>query len=170
MKVNFIELEEIVEKRMKNITHDAFGEATFTYDWVPEKTTKFSWVTDIEIKEGNVFTIMEGGRKYWRIENETFNTLKNMGYNWEHNYGHGEDNLATNFALLMMLAFMIDQIQEFCCPLFRKALESLNNCKKRLWEKIRSSVDITEWVGNVFNSWEGFFNLIVHGRKALDTG
>ena len=93
-----------------------------------------------------------------------------MGYNWEHNYGHGEDNLATNFALLMMLAFMIDQIQEFCCPLFRKALESLNNCKKRLWEKIRSSVDITEWVGNVFNSWEGFFNLKVHGRKALDTG
>jgi hypothetical protein len=26
---------------------------------------------------------MKGGRARWRIENETFNTLKNQGYNFE---------------------------------------------------------------------------------------
>ena len=83
---------------------------------------------------------MEGGRKRWSIENETFNTLKNMGYNWEHNYGHGEDNLATNFALLMMLAFMIDQIQELCCPIFRKVLEKFKNCKKWIWDRMRRNL------------------------------
>ena len=31
-----------------------------------------------------------GGRARWKIENETFNTLKNQGYNFEHNYGHGD--------------------------------------------------------------------------------
>ena len=170
LKVNFLELEEILERRIENREHDAQGMPIFTYNWKQEKTTKFNWVTDIEIKESNAFTIMQGGRKYWSIENETFNTLKNMGYNWEHNYGHGEDNLATNFALLMMLTFMIDQIQELCCPLFRKVLESLNNRRKRLWDEIRSTLILDRWLDNIFNSWENFFNLILYGRKALDTG
>ena len=170
LKVNFLELEEIVEKRVEKIEHDSQGIANITYVWEKEKTTKFSWVTDINIKDSNVFTIMEGGRKRWSIENETFNTLKNMGYNWEHNYGHGEDNLATNFALLMMLAFMIDQIQELCCPLFRKVLEKLNNTKKRLWEKIRTTLELGEFLEGIFTSWERFFGIILYGRKALDTG
>jgi hypothetical protein len=34
------------------------------------------------------------------VENETFNTLKNPGYELEHNYGHGSQHLATVFALL----------------------------------------------------------------------
>ena len=37
---------------------------------------------------------MKAGRSRWKIENETFNTLKNLGYHFEHNYGHGEDHLA----------------------------------------------------------------------------
>ena len=53
---------------------------------------------------------MRAGRARWRIENETFNSLKNQGYEFEHNFGHGEKNLATVFAALMMLAFAIDQI------------------------------------------------------------
>src|SRR5262249_28730526 len=54
----------------------------------------------------------------WKIENETFNTLKNQGYHFEHNYGHGAQNLATVLALLMLLAFTIDQIQQRCYQLF----------------------------------------------------
>lgn len=170
LKVNFLELEEIVEKKVEKIGHDNRGMATITYDWEKEKSTKFTWVTDITIKDSNAFTIMEGGRKRWSIENETFNTLKNMGYNWEHNYGHGEDNLATNFALLMMLAFMIDQIQELCCPIFRKVLEKLKNCKKWVWDKMRRKLDLYEWFKQEFNSWESFFSLIIYGPKELDTG
>ena len=60
---------------------------------------------------------MRGGRARWKIENETFNTLKNLGYNFEHNYGHGKKYLSTVFGLLMMLAFLLDQIQELCCTL-----------------------------------------------------
>jgi hypothetical protein len=30
---------------------------------------------------------MSGGRARWKIENETFNTLKNQGYQFEHNFG-----------------------------------------------------------------------------------
>ena len=55
---------------------------------------------------------MRGGRARWKVENETFNTLKNQGYQFEHNFGHGKKNLHTVFAYLMMLAFLVDQIQE----------------------------------------------------------
>ena len=53
---------------------------------------KFSWVTDRIITRENVFSIMQAGRARWKIENETFNTLKNRGYQFEHNFGHGKKN------------------------------------------------------------------------------
>ena len=47
---------------------------------------------------------MWGGRSRWKIENETFNTLKNQGYQFEHNYGHGHQNVAVNFQLLFRIS------------------------------------------------------------------
>ena len=57
----------------------------------------FAWLTDIDVNKETVKTIVQGGRSRWKIENETFNTLKNQGYNLEHNYGHGKNNLSVNF-------------------------------------------------------------------------
>ena len=45
---------------------------------------------------------MRGGRAGWKIENKTFNTLRNQGYNFEHNYGHGKKNFGSVFAYLML--------------------------------------------------------------------
>jgi hypothetical protein len=42
------------------------------------KTTTFSWVTDIHLTKDNVFTVMQGGRARWKIENETFNTVRRV--------------------------------------------------------------------------------------------
>lgn len=80
---------------------------------------------------------MRAGRARWKIENETFNTLKNQGYNFEHNYGHGEQYLATVLAMLMMLAFLVDQIQERCCELFKQLRANLRT-RAKLWETMRS--------------------------------
>ena len=85
------------------------------------KKQRFSWVTDLPIDDANVMALMRGARARWRIENETFNTLKNQGYCFEHNFGHGERHLSTVFAYLMMLAFLIDQCQQRCCALFQAA-------------------------------------------------
>jgi hypothetical protein len=65
----------------------------------------FSWVTDLHVNKGTVSQSMRGGRARWRIENETFKTLKNQGYHFEHHYGHGYQHLSVVFAVLMMLAF-----------------------------------------------------------------
>jgi hypothetical protein len=58
----------------------------------------FSWITDLALNADTVWDIMRGGRARWKIENETFNTLKNQGYHLEHNYGHGEQNLSVVLA------------------------------------------------------------------------
>jgi Transposase DDE domain len=100
------------------------------------KVQHFSWITDFLLTPENVWDIMRGGRARWKIENETFNTLKNQGYHLEHNYGHGEQNLSVVLALLMMLAFLVDQVQQLCCPLFQAAWQKMRT-KCHLWEEIR---------------------------------
>jgi hypothetical protein len=101
------------------------------------KIQHFSWVTDLRVSTRNVFHLMRGGRARWKIENETFNTLKNQGYNFEHNYGHGQQNLSVVFAMLMMLAFLVDQTQQRCCALFQAVWAKLGS-KRLLWERMRA--------------------------------
>lgn len=110
-----------------------------------EKT--FTWVTSHKITEKNIYLLMQGGRARWKIENETFNTLKNQGYQFEHNFGHGKKNLHTVFSFLMMLAFLVDQIQEAACGLFQSAVKHMKT-RKRFWDRVRSVFDIC-----YVNSW-----------------
>jgi hypothetical protein len=102
-----------------------------------DKVQHFSWVTDLRVSTRNVYHLMRGGRARWKIENETFNTLKNQGYNFEHNYGHGTQNLSVVFAILMMLAFLVDQVQQLCCALFQAVWAQLGS-KRMLWERMRA--------------------------------
>ena len=102
-----------------------------------DKVQHFSWVTDLRVSTRNVLRLMRGGRARWKIENETFNTLKNQGYNFEHNYGHGTQNLAVVFATVMMLAFLVDQTQQLCCALFQAVWAKLGS-KRLLWERMRA--------------------------------
>jgi DDE family transposase len=102
-----------------------------------DKVQHFSWVTDLRVSKRNVYRLMRGGRARWKIENETFNTLKNQGYNFEHNYGHGEQHLSVVFAMLMMLAFLVDQTQQLCCALFQAVWTKLGS-KRMLWERMRA--------------------------------
>jgi hypothetical protein len=122
------------------------------------KVQYFSWITDFVPTPDNVYAIMRGGRARWKIENETFNTLKNQGYNLEHNYGHGEQNLSVVLMLLMMLAFLVDQTQQRCCPLFQAAWEKRGHNKRSLWEKLRTLFD-----SFVFASMQELYEAIVNG-------
>lgn len=102
-----------------------------------EQKKCFSWVTDLHITRKNARELMRGGRARWKIENETFNTLKNQGYHFEHNYGHGQQHLSVVLAQLMMLAFLVNQVEQLCCPLFRQALKKFRT-KRLLWDNVRS--------------------------------
>ena len=124
------------------------------------RTRHFSWVTDLRIDRWNAMDLMRAGRARWRIENETFNTLKNQGYEFEHNFGHGEQHLATVFACLMMLAFGIDQLQKACCPLFRAA-QARKGRAKYFWEDFRSMFTTFR-----LPDWDTFYRALAFGHEA----
>jgi hypothetical protein len=99
-------------------------------------SSQWTWVTDLEVTKQNVREVVRAGRARWKIENETFNTLKNQGYHFEHNYGHGEKQLSVVLATLMMLAFLIDQVQQKCNSVFQDAMKK-KGTKRALWEAMR---------------------------------
>jgi len=137
VRVNFIEYWEIGDNKVQH----------------------FSWVTDLRVSTRNVYRLMRGGRARWKIENETFNTLKNQGYNFEHNYGHGEQNLSVVFAILMMLAFLVDQAQQLCCALFQAVWAKLGS-KRMLWERMRAL-----FYDYAFASMRQLFEALLYGFK-----
>lgn len=91
------------------------------------------WITDLEITSDNAKTIIDGARAHWKIENECFNSLKNHGYNIEHNYGHGSENLCYNFYNFTLLAFTIHQIHQLVDKLFQEMREQFGRLGS-LWE------------------------------------
>ena len=105
------------------------------YEWTDKKGVKttFTWATDLLLSQNNVQTIAQIGRSRWKIENETFNTLKNQGYNFEHNYGHGYRHLVAVLALLMFLAFLFDQMVQHCSHAF-KSIWEVAKTKIKIWE------------------------------------
>jgi len=115
---------------------------------------KNSWVTDLPIDKSNVTELVRGGRCRWKIENECFNTLKNQGYEIEHNYGYGSKNLCHNFYLLTLLAFTFHQILELTDKLFQ-ACRTKWGSKRALWEKLRGAIGFF-----VFETWEILLELI----------
>lgn len=114
----------------------------------------FSWVTKLPLTPNNVYEVMRTGRARWKVENETFNTLKNQGYNFQHNYGHGYKNLCSVMTMLMMLSFLIDQVQQLCCKVYQKARKHAGRLTT-LFERVRVLTGMV-----VFNSWHHLYTFI----------
>lgn len=124
--------------------------------------TKWMWITDIEVTKENVKALARAGRSRWKIENETFNTLKNQGYEFEHNFGHGNKNLSTVFAFLMMLSFFIDQCLQGVNKLFQQAYEKCR-AKYALWEEMRATISRF-----ILPSFEKLYEVIIHPPPPID--
>jgi hypothetical protein len=120
----------------------------------------WSWVSNIPLTQENVEAVMRAGRARWKVENETFNTLKNQGYYLEHNYGHGRQHLSTIFATLMMLAFLVDQAQELSCRLFQAARARFRS-RTSLWERLRAL--FTDFY---IPDWQTLWEVIATGHAA----
>jgi hypothetical protein len=85
---------------------------------------KTAFVTSLPVNKSNVAEIVACGRARWKIENESFNVLKNHGYELEHNFGHGKNQLAMTLAALNMLAFAWHTLFDLLEPPWRRAREA----------------------------------------------
>lgn len=98
------------------------------YEEVDTRTAKTiyfnKWITSFTLSDFILKEVVKIARARWKIESETFNTLKNHGYHLEHNYGHGKQFLCSVFAILMFLAFLVDQLAQVLDPFLQKAIKA----------------------------------------------
>ena len=120
---------------------------------------KNAFITDHKIIAGNVTSIVRSGRARWKIENENNNTLKTKGYNLEHNYGHGKDNLSTLLLTLNILAFLIHTLMEFTDEKYRLLRATLPT-RKTFFDDVRA---LTRYI--CFGSWDNVMDFMLKGLE-----
>ena len=79
---------------------------------VGDKTSRFVFVTDLDVGYHNVVELQASGRLRFKIENEGFNTLKNHGYGLEHKFSRTSYTASKNYLSLMHIAHMFNQLYE----------------------------------------------------------
>jgi Transposase DDE domain len=122
-----------------------------------------AFATSLEITRDNVEQIAACGRARWKIENESFNVLKNNGYNLAHNFGHGKKYLAQTFAVMNLLAFAFHTVCECREPLWKNARE--RSAKRTdFFRRLHYS---TEFL--LFQNWQDLFQNLLTRRKAPPT-
>jgi hypothetical protein len=118
-----------------------------------------AFVTSIEVTADNVTELAQAGRARWKIENETFNTLKNNGYHLEHNLGHGRKNLCNLFATLNLLAFNCHTLCNLLDQQYQTIQQKLSR-RETFFEELRT---LTKYV--LFSSWTSLFDTMLDSLK-----
>jgi hypothetical protein len=117
-----------------------------------------AFVTSLPITADNVVEIASCARARWKIENESFNVLKNNGYNLAHNFGHGKKYLARTFAAMNLLAFAFHTVCDCLETLWQQAREAVG-ARARFFQDLHT---ITAYV--LFPSWHTFILTVVTGK------
>lgn len=110
-------------------------------------TYRNSFITNLPITKQNVEELAECGRARWKIENETFNVVKTKGYNLEHNFGHGKENLSLILVALNLLAFAIHTACDLRDELWQRVRTKLAT-RRRFFSDLAA---ITSYL--IFSSW-----------------
>ena len=117
-------------------------------------TYRNSFITDLPVDADNVEELAAAGRARWKIENETFNTLKTKGYNLEHNFGHGKNNLSAVLATLNLIAFAIHLAAELADKTWKAAIEVAGS-RVRFFNNLRA---LTAYL--LFPSWDSLLKTL----------
>jgi len=134
-------------------------ELVITKEGTGEILYQNSFVTNHSITSTNVIQLVQIGRTRWKIENENNNTLKTKGYHFEHNFGHGQQDLANVLASLNILAFLIHTIQEIIEPAYQRLRRALG-ARKTFFNDLRA---LTRYM--VFDSWDDLFSFMEDGLE-----
>ena len=123
------------------------------------KTTYYSsFITNLPVNKKNISELASCARARWKIENETFNVLKNNGYHLEHNFGHGKETLSAVLVTLNLLAFTMHNACDAVESQWQQARETCG---------ARSRLFIFLWTistFHIFQTWSSLMTTIMTGR------
>lgn len=131
---------------VEDITGKEFTANIFEYEYkkINEKTKKitqgkFIWITDIELTSRNIEEMVICARKRWKIENEGFNTQKNILYKIEH-LNSKNPNAMKNHYLLTQISDILMQLYLAGTKILKELKQSIKNTSSRLLETFRAIV------------------------------
>ena len=116
---------------------------------------KSAFATSLAITTTNAEAIAQAARARWKIENGSFNVLKNNGYCLEHNFGHGRDRLAMLFAAMNLLAFAFHCV----CDIFERQWQDARTAMGSRARFFMHLHTITAYL--VFPNWDVFLQTII---------
>jgi hypothetical protein len=128
-----------------------------------EQLYKNAFVTDFEVTETTVEAIVRDGRARWKIENENNNVLKTKGYHIEHNFGHGNQHLASLLLSLNLLAFLFHTVLDLVDEQYRAIRQTLGT-RRRFFQDLEALLRYFQ-----FESWDAVLTFMFEGLE-LDTG
>ena len=123
-------------------------ELTITNEASGQQLYHCAWATDYTLDEQLVIEAVASGRSRWKVENEGFNVLKNHGYNFEHNYGHGQHYLSMVLLTLLMLAFLFHTALSRSCSMYQTVRQELG-ARRTFFNDLRA---LTRYL--YFPSWQ----------------
>lgn len=138
-------------------------EVTITREDTGEQIYKNSFVTDFEVTETTVEAIARDGRARWKIENENNNVLKTKGYHLEHNFGHGDQHLASLLLSMNLLAFLFHTVLDLVDERYQAIRQALGT-RGRFFQDLEALLRYLP-----FKSWDDLLSFMFNGLE-LDTG
>jgi len=121
-------------------------------------TYRNSFITDLPVDRDTVAELASCGRARWKIENETFNVLKTRGYNLEHNFGHGKQNLAAVLVTLNLLAFAFHTVCDNAENFWRLARTKVSS-RAQFFSRLAA---ITSYL--IFSSWDDLVQTLAFAK------
>ncbi len=115
-----------------------------------------AWATDHPVQAQTVPEIVASGRSRWKVENEGFNVLKNHGYHFEHNYGHGQQYLSSVLLTLLLLAFLCHSALGLTCATYQAVRRELG-ARRTFFNDLRT---LTRYF--YFPSWQRLLTFMYH--------
>lgn len=121
-----------------------------------EKLYHCAWATDHPVQAETVPEIVASGRSRWKVENEGLNVLKNQGYHFEHNYGHGQQHLSSVLLTLLLLAFLCHTALGLSCAIYQAVRRELG-ARRTFFNDLRT---LTRYF--YFSSWQRLLTFMYH--------
>jgi hypothetical protein len=123
-------------------------ELTISNEATDKQLYHCAWATDHRLDEQRVVEVVANGRSRWKVENEGINVLKNHGYNFEHNYGHGQQHLSMVLLTLLILAFLFHSVLDLSCLIYQAVRRELA-VRRTFFNDLRA---LTRYL--YFTSWQ----------------
>ena len=101
-----------------------------------KQITRFVYITNVKQTVDNVINTANGGRLRWKIENEGFNTQKNLGYELGHKYSRVSLPALKNYYLVLQVAHLINQLVENSTDIVELMGQHSKQTFKALWKDL----------------------------------